>query len=257
LTFLRDSDWFGHAPLASPETWSVSSVSTISESLRPGGLACGLIEPVPTLSGLLLPSQSHNNNKDDSNHMNIPFTSNEIQSNSSSIDEHDHCHTLDQKDSPHGQNKRDSNRLSIEAHSSRTVSCSPDDNCDDHVHVSIDVHENQHLKPNLSNLHQCCSDADLSNNWNEPMVLRRSHEEMQLNNLDDVLDECTPVFGDVTNTIRNGSHEDKATNSQRSQHNLEVLLNKLMTIESPSTEGQLRLEHFEDMSPNVLKKEYL
>lgn len=265
VDLIRD-DWMGAAPLASPETMSdISSISSRSNGVRASWAAL----PVFTInerqyadqrvvSDQPLPDPESNDSESSqevitqtNDVLNIPLVENEhIQNNDNHYSNIYTIEVVNKNLVDDGKalnldiSSLNNNRAQDQSHDlfgylevkdenfNNTSSHSSDNNVQEFNSTEvIDSRcESSNENESLPTLHRFSSDTDLSNTLDpKPQPLRRSHEEIHLNNLDD----STDVF--EVGAIANG--ESLGDASGQISPTLKMLFHKLLTIESPTAES--------------------
>jgi hypothetical protein len=260
VDLLRD-DWFGAAPLASPEAMSdISSISSRSVRTSWGLLPVFTISDRQVIEHKPVSQQpkpengikysKFTNEENMKRELNIPLadSDNQINANIDSIGISNKSSSDSQKalnlkfDSTNITNENMSTKNSLyellevkeEYHNSSSHSSDnnvQDMNCGE-THSSRCESTNE--MESTPTLHRFPSDTDLSHYWEpQPLPLRRSHEEIHLNNLDDTA--C--VFEDRSQD--NSANQNCSQNSKEGEISptLKMLFHKLLTIESPSADS--------------------
>ena len=203
------NNWVGTAPLASPEAFSeISYVSSSNESNAIHtflhNFNYNITRKYSSKSNLNNSNQNHHlNHSNQNHHLNIPLINSDYQSNASPD-----C----------DQNVEKEERIDVDkkidiienCNDGFTFSHSPDDNLREN-----NCHKNDNFNQSKASQHSA-SDGDLTKVCQMSTSLRRSHEKMRINNLDD----STVVF-------------DNSSSQSDKKQNLRILFNKLITIESP------------------------
>ncbi|CAG2106899.1 unnamed protein product [Medioppia subpectinata] len=261
VDLMRD-DWFGAAPLASPETLSddTSSISSRSTGVR----ASWATLPVFTINDKQLAEQkvvrfqpkanpeSHYSNMSHqisvnrtNDAMNIPLGDNDIiiNPNINRIDVLNknlcdnqkamnfNLNSLNAKSEDINERNGLFGLLEVKDENYNPSSNSSDNNVQDLNSGEIlnSRCESTNENESLAAIHRCSSDTDMSLNCDpKPQPLRRSHEEIHLNNLDDTANVFEGrVLNNNEQTIRSND-----TNSGEVSPTLQILFHKLLTIES-------------------------
>lgn len=194
------NNWVGTAPLASPEAFS--EISYVSSSNESNGIHTFLRNFNYNMTRKYS-SKSNLNNSNQNHHLNIPLINSDSQSNASPD-----CDQNVEKEERIDANKKMD--IIENCDDGFTFSHSPDDNLREN-----NCHKNNNFNQSKASQHSA-SDSDLTKICQMSASLRRSHEKMRINNLDD----STVVF-------------DNSSSQNVKKQNLEILFNKLITIESP------------------------
>ena len=273
VDLIRD-DWMGAAPLASPETMSdISSISSRSNGTRASWAALPVFtinerqyaeqkvvsyQPLPDQE----PQSSHNSETSEevitqtNDVLNIPLIESDIHvdTNINTIELlnknfRDNHKALNLDITPLNNNQNNNSQsnelfgfLEVKDENYNNASSHSSDNNVQEFNSTevIDSRcESTNENESLAALHRFSSDTDLNNTVDErPQRLRRSHEEIHLNNLDD----STNVFEmSAVNAITNGTNGEPRgpipSDSGRVSPTLQMLFHKLLTIESPTAEA--------------------
>lgn len=282
VDFMRD-DWFGAAPLASPETMSdVSSISSRSNGVR----ASWATLPVFTINNdrqlseervvSSQPSAEHSRYQSSGEvivhmkeEMNIPLVESDVH-NDSNVNRNDvlnknfgnnrkalnlsfisgnneemnenneYFGLLEVKDQNYNNPSSNSSDNNAQEYNSTEI---PDSRCE----------STNEVDESLPALHRFSSDTDLSNTLEtKPPPLRRSHEEIHLNDLDDsrVVFEAEPL------TVVCEPNGAEKSNSDEVSPTLRMLFHKLLTIESPTTESYNQTTCDSDVNANQISSPF-